>query len=297
MLLADQISRSMLIARIGTKEQQFARFVADVACAENGLICNVCCWFQRAFSSRISNKHTHAGKRDASRIELFWPLCVWCCTLQRRGEAVSSESFSNSRLCTFRNSAATLLSFCPHSFATLSSIQHVVDNNDHRDADSALAILFVHDYARFDSGWYDEEQIRLMEERCIVLDNDDKYLRDGSKKECHLMTEINKGLLHRAFSVFLFDPATGKLLLQRRAPEKITFPTCGPTLAASTPRYQRRTRGGGTNWRSSCSTTQTRPRTRYPRLPSPSGRIPIFDENSLPRPQQRRREYLGRTRN
>lgn len=31
---------------------------------------------------------------------------------------------------------------------------------------------------------HDEEQIRLMEERCIVLDNDDKYIRDGSKKEC-----------------------------------------------------------------------------------------------------------------
>ena len=40
----------------------------------------------------------------------------------------------------------------------------------------------------------------------------------------HLMDNIRQGLLHRAFSVFLFEPATGKLLLQRRAPEKITFP-------------------------------------------------------------------------
>src|SRR5579859_2070098 len=38
------------------------------------------------------------------------------------------------------------------------------------------------------------------------------------------MTNINKGLLHRAFSVFLFDPVTKKLLLQQRASEKITFP-------------------------------------------------------------------------
>lgn len=38
------------------------------------------------------------------------------------------------------------------------------------------------------------------------------------------MTNINKGLLHRAFSVFLFDPQTKKLLLQQRATEKITFP-------------------------------------------------------------------------
>ncbi|KAN0063972.1 isopentenyl-diphosphate delta-isomerase idi1 [Thecaphora frezii] len=82
---------------------------------------------------------------------------------------------------------------------------------------------------------HDEEQIRLMEERCIVLDNDDKYLRDGSKKECHLMTNINKGLLHRAFSVFLFDPVSGKLLLQRRAPEKITFPNMWTNTCCSHP--------------------------------------------------------------
>lgn len=82
---------------------------------------------------------------------------------------------------------------------------------------------------------HDEEQIRLMEERCIVLDNDDRAVRDGSKKECHLMTNINKGLLHRAFSVFLFDPSTGKLLLQRRALEKITFPNMWTNTCCSHP--------------------------------------------------------------
>ncbi|EPQ28048.1 uncharacterized protein PFL1_04375 [Pseudozyma flocculosa PF-1] len=82
---------------------------------------------------------------------------------------------------------------------------------------------------------HDEEQIRLMEERCIVTDTDDNYLRDGSKKECHLMANINKGLLHRAFSVFLFDPVSGKLLLQRRAPEKITFPNMWTNTCCSHP--------------------------------------------------------------
>ncbi|KAL9935469.1 hypothetical protein V8E36_005817 [Tilletia maclaganii] len=82
---------------------------------------------------------------------------------------------------------------------------------------------------------HDEEQIRLMEERCIVLDNDDRYVRDGSKKECHLMTNINDGLLHRAFSCFLFDPSSGKLLLQRRAPEKITFPNMWTNTCCSHP--------------------------------------------------------------
>jgi isopentenyl-diphosphate delta-isomerase len=82
---------------------------------------------------------------------------------------------------------------------------------------------------------HDEEQIRLMEERCIVVSNDDEALRDGSKKECHLMTNIEKGLLHRAFSVFLFDPVSGKLLLQRRAAEKITFPNMWTNTCCSHP--------------------------------------------------------------
>jgi len=97
---------------------------------------------------------------------------------------------------------------------------------------------------------YDEEQIRLMDEVCIVLDEDDQPIGSASKKVCrsnswkpflsgrcwlpgmltcfggkkgHLMENINKGLLHRAFSVFLFD-SKNRLLLQQRATEKITFP-------------------------------------------------------------------------
>ena len=38
------------------------------------------------------------------------------------------------------------------------------------------------------------------------------------------MANIEQGLLHRAFSVFLFD-SQGRLLLQQRAAEKITFPS------------------------------------------------------------------------
>jgi hypothetical protein len=74
-----------------------------------------------------------------------------------------------------------------------------------------------------DLAGYDEEQVRLMEEVCIVIDSDDKPIGSGSKKTCHLMENINKGLLHRAFSVFLFDE-NNRLLLQQRASEKITFP-------------------------------------------------------------------------
>ena len=31
---------------------------------------------------------------------------------------------------------------------------------------------------------YDDEQVRLMEELCIVIDENDKSLRPGTKKEC-----------------------------------------------------------------------------------------------------------------
>ena len=103
---------------------------------------------------------------------------------------------------------------------------------------------------------YDEEQIRLMEEVCIVLDNNDKPIGSASKKVCtpllsrfvllvhcvilisscegHLMKNINKGLLHRAFSVFLFN-SENQLLLQQRASEKITFPDMWTNTCCSHP--------------------------------------------------------------
>src|ERR1700755_1544797 len=86
-----------------------------------------------------------------------------------------------------------------------------------------------------DVAGYDEEQIRLMDEVCIVLDDNDQPIGSASKKACHLMTNINNGLLHRAFSCFLFDPKTKKLLLQQRATEKITFPDMWTNTCCSHP--------------------------------------------------------------
>jgi isopentenyl-diphosphate delta-isomerase len=57
-----------------------------------------------------------------------------------------------------------------------------------------------------------------------------KYLRATG----HLMENINKGLLHRAFSVFLFD-SQNRLLLQQRATEKITFPDMWTNTCCSHP--------------------------------------------------------------
>ncbi|KAF1821371.1 IDI1, isopentenyl diphosphate:dimethylallyl diphosphate isomerase [Dissoconium aciculare CBS 342.82] len=85
-----------------------------------------------------------------------------------------------------------------------------------------------------DLAGYDEEQIRLMDEVCIVLDEDDNPIGSASKKVCHLMENINKGLLHRAFSCFLFD-SQNRLLLQQRATEKITFPDLWTNTCCSHP--------------------------------------------------------------
>ena len=48
------------------------------------------------------------------------------------------------------------------------------------------------------------------------------------------MENIDKGLLHRAFSVFLFD-SQNRLLLQQRATEKITFPDMWTNTCCSHP--------------------------------------------------------------
>lgn len=102
---------------------------------------------------------------------------------------------------------------------------------------------------------YDEEQRRLMDEVCIVLDENDNPIGSASKKVCtywrrcrslllkhdllnkcagHLMKNIDAGLLHRAFSVFLFD-SDNRLLLQQRASEKITFPDMWTNTCCSHP--------------------------------------------------------------
>ncbi|PWY72884.1 Isopentenyldiphosphate isomerase, partial [Aspergillus heteromorphus CBS 117.55] len=80
----------------------------------------------------------------------------------------------------------------------------------------------------------DEEQIRLMNEMCIVVDEDENEIGMASKRACHLLPNITQGLLHRAFSVLLFD-TSNRLLLQRRASEKITWPDYWTNTCCSHP--------------------------------------------------------------
>lgn len=83
---------------------------------------------------------------------------------------------------------------------------------------------------------YDPTQLELMNEQIIVVDQNDNVIRSGTKKECHLWNN-NTCLLHRAFSVFLFDPSGNKLLMQQRSKQKITFPEYWANTCCSHPFY------------------------------------------------------------
>ncbi|KFM62681.1 Isopentenyl-diphosphate Delta-isomerase 1, partial [Stegodyphus mimosarum] len=83
---------------------------------------------------------------------------------------------------------------------------------------------------------FDPVQVRLLDEMCIAVDENDNVIGPRTKKDCHLMTNINKGLLHRAFSVFLFN-MKGELLLQQRSDAKITFPGYYTNTCCSHPLY------------------------------------------------------------
>eukprot|EP00871_Galdieria_phlegrea_P002949 jgi/Galph1/3655/GphlegSOOS_G2353.1 len=80
----------------------------------------------------------------------------------------------------------------------------------------------------------DDVQRQLMDERVILVNENDKVCGSASKAEAH---HVSKGLLlHRAFSVFLFD-RYGRLLLQQRAGTKITFPLYWTNTCCSHPLY------------------------------------------------------------
>lgn len=85
-----------------------------------------------------------------------------------------------------------------------------------------------------DTDSLDEKQVQLLAEMCILIDENDKKIGADTKKSCHLNVNIDKGLLHRAFSVFLFN-TENKLLLQQRSDAKITFPGCFTNTCCSHP--------------------------------------------------------------
>lgn len=68
-------------------------------------------------------------------------------------------------------------------------------------------------------------------EQVILVDEHDREVGTANKLDAHR----GEGRLHRAFSVFLFDPE-GRMLVQRRAAGKYHFPSLRSNACCSHPR-------------------------------------------------------------
>ncbi|XP_038045048.1 isopentenyl-diphosphate Delta-isomerase 1-like [Patiria miniata] len=139
--------------------------------------------------------------RQASR-SLKTTICLKCSLLPNHTARISTKG---PRICTSHSQ------FSEKKFSDLHNCS----------LDLGTKATRIRGMASIDS--LDETQVKLLAEECIVVDRDDKVIGSASKKDCHLNENIDKGLLHRAFSVFLFNEK-GQLLLQQRSDAKITFP-------------------------------------------------------------------------
>ncbi|XP_060086096.1 isopentenyl-diphosphate Delta-isomerase 1-like [Ylistrum balloti] len=119
--------------------------------------------------------------------------------------------------------------YCKRSFAKILITQHFMS----RTIKSEIPVNIENDPLL---KGLDNIQGRLMQEKCILVDKDDKITGCASKKDCHLLKNINTGMLHRAFSVFLFN-TDGQLLLQQRSEKKITYPNHLTNTCCSHPLY------------------------------------------------------------
>jgi len=82
---------------------------------------------------------------------------------------------------------------------------------------------------------YDPYQESLMQEECILVDENDKATGQASKRVCHTIDpKTGTSPLHRAFSLFIFN-SENKLLLQQRSDTKITFPNLWTNSCCSHP--------------------------------------------------------------
>lgn len=76
-----------------------------------------------------------------------------------------------------------------------------------------------------------DEIVSSDREELILVDEHDREIGARSKAACHL----GKGVLHRAFSIFVFNGAN-ELLLQQRSAEKLLWPNFWSNTCCSHPR-------------------------------------------------------------
>lgn len=75
----------------------------------------------------------------------------------------------------------------------------------------------------------------MLKDECIVVNYMDEVIGHDNKYNCHkFLPGQPRGILHRAFSVMLFD-SSGRLLVQQRAKSKITFPGVWTNTCCSHP--------------------------------------------------------------
>lgn len=80
---------------------------------------------------------------------------------------------------------------------------------------------------------YHPMQVSLFNEKLIVVDSSDQVIGEDTKLNLHLKSRNNPNP-HRAFSLLLFDPDCN-LILQRRSPQKVTFPGLWSNACCSHP--------------------------------------------------------------
>ena len=79
----------------------------------------------------------------------------------------------------------------------------------------------------------DNSQKKFLNDELILVDENDNNIGSISKLNGHLIINKNKNP-HRAFSLFLFD-SKNRLLIQKRAKKKITFPLLWTNTCCSHP--------------------------------------------------------------
>ncbi|KAH7840763.1 hypothetical protein Vadar_021266 [Vaccinium darrowii] len=157
-------------------------------------------------------------------------------SLARIPRLLKSNPITNSRLCcaTLTPPRSQLL-YPPPTTVTLSlRLRRVLSSISCRRLYSNVAM----GDAAVDAGM-DEVQRRLMfDDECILVDENDRVVGHDTKYNCHLMEKIeSENLLHRAFSVFLFN-SKYELLLQQRSATKVTFPLVWTNTCCSHPLYR-----------------------------------------------------------
>ncbi|MEE9119562.1 MAG: isopentenyl-diphosphate Delta-isomerase [Calditrichia bacterium] len=75
------------------------------------------------------------------------------------------------------------------------------------------------------------EIVSFNDEKLIVVDENDTIIDYKSKIECHR----GNGILHRAFSIFIFNDL-GQLILQKRSGQKLLWPLYWSNSCCSHPR-------------------------------------------------------------